>query len=477
MWEEFSFYFGRTDLTGAELDWAIMFVGTNLPKWQNLLLVMAAYPLQVFLVLILGVFAVLMTRHNVFFLRRVYQRSRIPAGEAANFITIDLDDVNRCFGFRVANRAFNVQIMLLAAIGAGLLVSRFLNVDAATGLFRDPGQVGMAVGWLAGLVIATLPAWVKFLPWLPRKGRLRDTSIVAYLREFFPEDQWPYGDPPAAVVVSTMSARFAQNAFWPTGNNRAARLFFLAFLALCFLIVPDLGIVLGQFESTERLATRSSIVFVTSLAIYSALAYLFTCGLLWSARSWLGYIDERLVASPDEPPMTIAELNAMVGATDTKADVGVFVSYRWSDTAAYAGRIKDNLEEHVDNERVFYDRDRPAPGTVIDDTIHRAIEASDVMVAIIGPRWQTIESDGGQEKPIGGPDGYVLLEIAAALRHKLPIIPVLVGGATMPERGELPADIEHLCRLEAVEITDARWEYDFARLVDSMLKFKDHATP
>jgi hypothetical protein len=47
----------------------------------------------------------------------------------------------------------------------------------------------------------------------------------------------------------------------------------------------------------------------------------------------------------------------------------------------------------------------------------------------------------------------------------------------MPERGELPADIEHLCRLEAVEITDARWEYDFARLVDSMLKFKDHATP
>jgi hypothetical protein len=54
MWEELSFYFGRMDLTGAELDWAIMFVGTNLPKWQNLLLVMAAYPLQVFLVLILA---------------------------------------------------------------------------------------------------------------------------------------------------------------------------------------------------------------------------------------------------------------------------------------------------------------------------------------------------------------------------------------------------------------------------------------
>ena len=46
------------------------------------------------------------------------------------------------------------------------------------------------------------------------------------------------------------------------------------------------------------------------------------------------------------------------------------------------------------------------------------------------------------------------------------VVPLLVRGARMPTPQELPADLRNLSRLQALELSDARWDYDLARLID-----------
>ena len=468
MREVLSFYAGRTDSTGVELDWSLMFLMGQISWWENFSLVVFAYTCQFSLVLMLCLFAIMVARHNIFFLARIYQRRSVAEEDATAYITLDLDDVNHCFGFRVANQAFNIQVLLLALIGMGLLISRFANIDVESGLFRDAGQVLMAVGWLIGLVFVTLPAWVKFLPWMPGRGQLPATTIVDYLREFFPDRKWPYGDQPEPVVVATLTARFADNAFWPTGNNRASVLFFFSFLVLCFLLVPDVGILLSKFAWAEPLVGSPWILAIARLIVFTGLACLLTFALLFLARSWLGYIDKRLIDPPEEAPMTVAELNEFIGAEKEKADVGVFISYRRRDTAGYSGRLKENLEDYIYKKRIFFDLDNIELGVDFVEKIEIGLDSSEVLLAIIGPDWLWSTDENGREQKSGGPKGYVVAEILSAFRRNLPVIPVLVGGTAMPSSSELPEELADLARRNAIEISDSRWSYDVERLWDGI---------
>jgi hypothetical protein len=417
-------------------------------------------------------FATLVTRHNLFFLGRVYQRRWVPNDKARAYIIIDLDDVNNCFGFRAANRAFNVQILLLALAGAGLLVSRFANVIPSRSLFPDAGQILMTALWFGGLLVVSLPVWVKLLPRIPGGGDLPELSIVNYLREFFPRQQWPYGDSPGKEVVNVLCARFASNAFWPTGNNRAITLFFFSFLVACFLIIPDLGLILSTFETVPTGLQNNWVVIIGSLIIYATVAYALTSLFMWLLKIMLRYIDERLVQPPEGSIMTIAELNAGLGVSSNVADIGVFISYRRIDSSAYTGRLKEHLERRVDKRRIFYDLHGVKAGSDFVEEIDRAIDDSDVMLVMIGPYWLAQKDENGLMKP-GGLRGWVVYEIAAALRSNISVIPVLVGGAEMPAADQLPEEIVELSRRQAQEISDKRWSYDMEELITAVLRIGD----
>ena len=62
------------------------------------------------------------------------------------------------------------------------------------------------------------------------------------------------------------------------------------------------------------------------------------------------------------------------------------------------------------------------------------------------------------------------LEIAKALqREGVFVIPVLLGGARMPEATDLPNELESLARRNALELSDKRWDYDIDQLVESLV--------
>jgi hypothetical protein len=47
-------------------------------------------------------------------------------------------------------------------------------------------------------------------------------------------------------------------------------------------------------------------------------------------------------------------------------------------------------------------------------------------------------------------------------------IPVLVGGAKMPRREQLPSQLQPLARRNALELSDGRWGYDVGRLMSTL---------
>ena len=139
----------------------------------------------------------------------------------------------------------------------------------------------------------------------------------------------------------------------------------------------------------------------------------------------------------------------------------VFVSYRREDSGHVAGRLADRLEEHF---QVFMDIDTVEPGMDLTETIRRAVTESDVFVAVIGQQWTGL-LDPAEQRPLDDPNDGVSVEIAAALEHGLPVIPVLVDGARMPTRAELPERLAGLASRQAVTLGHESFTSDSLRLV------------
>jgi hypothetical protein len=150
----------------------------------------------------------------------------------------------------------------------------------------------------------------------------------------------------------------------------------------------------------------------------------------------------------------------------------VFISYRREETAGHAGRIYDAMSGHFGDGNVFMDVDI-APGVDFVKQITDYVGACHVLLVVMGPRWATI-SNGGPGPRIAQPGDFVRLEVENALRRPdVTVIPVLVGGARMPDAAALPRELEPLSRRNAIELSDSRWRYDVDRLLmtlDALLK-------
>ncbi|MCB1801676.1 MAG: TIR domain-containing protein [Gammaproteobacteria bacterium] len=142
----------------------------------------------------------------------------------------------------------------------------------------------------------------------------------------------------------------------------------------------------------------------------------------------------------------------------------IFLSYRRDDAAGYAGRLFADLSERFGRESVFMDIENLEPGMDFVAGIDRAIEASGAVIALIGPNW--VNAQDGQGRRLDDPNDFIRLEINSALTRGVRVIPVLVHDAPMPREQELPEPLRPMCRLQAFEISDKRWEFDVTRLGD-----------
>ena len=149
---------------------------------------------------------------------------------------------------------------------------------------------------------------------------------------------------------------------------------------------------------------------------------------------------------------------------------GIFISYRRLDSQSAAGRLADHLREHLPQVPLFRDVETIEPGVDFVEAINRALQSCGVLLAVIGPRWVSLTDVNGKRR-LDDPNDYTRLEIVTALqRSDVRVIPVLVEGAQMPDAGQLPEDLQSLCRRNAIELSDKRWEYDVTQLRDTLKK-------
>lgn len=140
----------------------------------------------------------------------------------------------------------------------------------------------------------------------------------------------------------------------------------------------------------------------------------------------------------------------------------VFVSYRREDSAGFAGRLSDALEQRIGTGSVFRDVDDIQPGADFEAVIAHGLEQVSVVLVVIGPGWLAAAADG--QRRLDRPDDFVRREIEQALASGKPVVPVLVGGATMPAADALPVVLRGLANRQALVLGDASWSADLARL-------------
>ena len=148
----------------------------------------------------------------------------------------------------------------------------------------------------------------------------------------------------------------------------------------------------------------------------------------------------------------------------------IFISYRRDDSEGEAGRLYDDLIRVFGPDAVFMDVSDIHPGkdfrTAIDDSVAQCT----VLLAVIGPRWTTIQDASGARR-IEQPNDFVRLEIASALAKGIDVIPVLVHEARMPNPSELPESLQNLSYRNGVEVTHARWNSDVELLIRTLREY------
>jgi hypothetical protein len=155
----------------------------------------------------------------------------------------------------------------------------------------------------------------------------------------------------------------------------------------------------------------------------------------------------------------------------------VFISYRRDDSADVTGRIFDHLATHFKEKIVFQDVNTIPLGQDFRDVIQKAVEGCQVLLAVIGPNWLTVKGEDGKRR-LDNPTDFIRLEIEVALRRQIPVIPILVGKATMAKPDQLPLTLQPLAYRHGLQVrSDLDFRRDMDRLIEGIIKELDEKNP
>jgi formylglycine-generating enzyme required for sulfatase activity len=142
----------------------------------------------------------------------------------------------------------------------------------------------------------------------------------------------------------------------------------------------------------------------------------------------------------------------------------IFINYRRGDEAGFTQALYLRLESEFASGDLFMDVEgHIKPGDDFVEVLNAQVAASDVVLAVIGPRWAELLTARQ-----GEPDDLLAIELKAALDQGKRVIPVLVGGASMPRADSLPEAIRPLARRNALGLRPERFKADCQGLVTAL---------
>jgi hypothetical protein len=107
--------------------------------------------------------------------------------------------------------------------------------------------------------------------------------------------------------------------------------------------------------------------------------------------------------------------------------------------------------------------------------IEEGVAGCGVLLAVIGPEWLNAREENGASR-LNNPADFVRIEIAAALKRGIPVVPVMIRGARMPLADQLPDDLRDLAYRNCVELTHPRWRSDLQLLAEALRRLLGEST-
>lgn len=146
----------------------------------------------------------------------------------------------------------------------------------------------------------------------------------------------------------------------------------------------------------------------------------------------------------------------------------ILISYRREDSADVTGRIYDRLVQQFGREAVFKDVDSIPLGVDFRTYLDQQVAKCDTFLAVIGRNWMKAKGRKGKSR-LDEPGDFVQIEVESALKRHIPIIPVLVGGASIPPADRLPDSIQDLSYRNGIAVRpDSDFHRDMDRLIESL---------
>jgi hypothetical protein len=145
----------------------------------------------------------------------------------------------------------------------------------------------------------------------------------------------------------------------------------------------------------------------------------------------------------------------------------LFLSFRRDDTYGEAMRLYDALRIQRPGEVVFdylYD-----PVDWVGALIEKG-RGSALVLVLMGTKWldtlmERHTSGGSFADPVH-------IELLAALRHRVPLLAVLVDGASLPPASSLPPELSALADIPSVRLRSSSWRQDFDSLVEAIERYR-----
>ena len=181
--------------------------------------------------------------------------------------------------------------------------------------------------------------------------------------------------------------------------------------------------------------------------------------------------------SADRPKITLPPTEAPARARPTPAARGapaqqhqpapskVFISYRREDSKYQAHRIYQAFAQKLSRDHVFMDIDSIKPGTDFVDILEGWVNQCEILLALIGPDWLDARDPKSERRRLDNENDFVRIEIRRALTRGIPVVPVLLDRAAMPDASELPKDLRKLVRRQAEFVEFRTFDTDVARLI------------
>jgi hypothetical protein len=129
----------------------------------------------------------------------------------------------------------------------------------------------------------------------------------------------------------------------------------------------------------------------------------------------------------------------------------IFISYRRIDSQYATDQIYDQLVRHFGSGNVFMDIDTIPLGVNFREYIDQQVSTSDIVLAVIGDHWLSAADPDGNPR-LDNPNDFVRLEIEAALKQGIKLIPLFIGGVQTLPASRLPESLQELPMLNATRI-------------------------